>query len=307
MQVDEFKSDRDILESLFAQRATSQGAIGVDGHAKIRTTVDDALAKLKEHIRDFDTRNYLDARNFLTAWRTRRIFRRPVKRDGIYRSPISHNHPAICRRHGASLSWSRLSSPALSRQDPSNVQGRADRRRLSARRRQRVRGRPRSAGRHASLGRRAARWSWPSRSGWVTRSRWSRFAAGERVVKYGQTIGFATEAIAPGAWIHTHNLTAGSFERDYAAASEVPPEPAPLDGRTFAGYKRPDRKPGTRNYIAVISTVNCSASVSKYVAARFGADALEQTIPTSTAWWRSRTAAAAACSSAARATPRSTA
>lgn len=99
-------------------------------------------------------------------------------------------------------------------------------------------------------------------------------AAGERVVKYGQTIGFATEDVAPGSWVHTHNLTAGSFARDYAAASEVPPDPPPLAGHTFAGYKRPDRKPGTRNYIAVISTVNCSASVSKFVAARFGADAL---------------------------------
>jgi altronate hydrolase len=100
-------------------------------------------------------------------------------------------------------------------------------------------------------------------------------AAGQNVVKYGQTIGFATKDVAPGAWIHTHNLTAGQFARDYAAASEVPPEPAPLSGHTFAGYKRPDRKPGTRNYIAVISTVNCSASVSKFVAARFGSEALK--------------------------------
>jgi hypothetical protein len=52
-------------------------------------------------------------------------------------------------------------------------------------------------------------------------------AAGKPVVKYGQTIGFATEAIAPGAWIHTHNLTAGQFARDYAAATEIPPDPPP--------------------------------------------------------------------------------
>mgnify|MGYP001208106993 CR=1 FL=1 len=100
-------------------------------------------------------------------------------------------------------------------------------------------------------------------------------AKGQRVVKYGQTIGFATENIGVGGWIHTHNLTAGQFDRDYAAATEIPPEPAPLVGRTFEGYKRPDRPAGTRNYIAVISTVNCSASVSKYVAARFSAEALK--------------------------------
>ncbi len=101
-------------------------------------------------------------------------------------------------------------------------------------------------------------------------------AADKPVVKYGQIIGFATEAIAPGTWIHTHNLTAGQFARDYAAASEIPPDPTPLTGRTFQGYRRPDGKAGTRNYIAVISTVNCSASVSKYVAARFNAESLKQ-------------------------------
>ena len=52
---------------------------------------------------------------------------------------------------------------------------------------------------------------------------------GQPVIKYGQTIGFATEAIAPGTWIHTHNLTAGQFARDYAAASEIPPDPGAAD------------------------------------------------------------------------------
>ncbi|REK11402.1 MAG: altronate dehydratase [Planctomycetota bacterium] len=98
--------------------------------------------------------------------------------------------------------------------------------------------------------------------------------SGEQVLKYGQIIGFATADIAPGAWIHTHNLAAGAFDRDYAASTEVPPDPERLTGLSFEGYRRPDRKPGTRNYVAVISTVNCSATVSKAVAARFGGDAL---------------------------------
>ncbi|MGD9720339.1 MAG: UxaA family hydrolase [Pirellulales bacterium] len=101
-------------------------------------------------------------------------------------------------------------------------------------------------------------------------------AQGQPVTKYGQTIGFATLAIEPGEWIHTHNLEAGKFARDYAAASEVPPDPPPITGRTFAGYRRPNGAAGTRNYIAVISTVNCSASVSKYVAARFTPELLKQ-------------------------------
>ena len=102
---------------------------------------------------------------------------------------------------------------------------------------------------------------------------------GQPATKYGQTIGFATEEIAPGAWVHAHNLTAGQFARDYAAASEVPPPPKPLEGYTFQGYERPDRLPGTRNYIAVISTVNCSATVSKYVAARFNSETLKRDFP----------------------------
>ena len=98
----------------------------------------------------------------------------------------------------------------------------------------------------------------------------------QRIIKYGQTIGFATEAVPAGGWLHTHNLTAGQFARDYAAATEIPADPVPVTGRTFEGFRRPDRRPGTRNYIAVISTVNCSASVSKYVAARFNAEALRE-------------------------------
>lgn len=101
-------------------------------------------------------------------------------------------------------------------------------------------------------------------------------AAGEAVVKYGQIIGFTTEAIAAGTWLHTHNVTAGQFQRDYAAATEIPPEPAPISGRTFQGYRRPDGKAGTRNYVAIISNVNCSASVSKYVARKFGPEILKQ-------------------------------
>ncbi len=99
---------------------------------------------------------------------------------------------------------------------------------------------------------------------------------GEPVVKYGQTIGFATRRIEPGDWVHSHNLTAGAPHRDYAFASEVPADPEPIQGKTFLGYRRPDGRAGTRNYIAVISSVNCSASVSKYIAARFDRRILAQ-------------------------------
>jgi altronate hydrolase len=105
---------------------------------------------------------------------------------------------------------------------------------------------------------------------------------GAAVYKYGQIIGFASQDIAPGDWVHVQNVGADLFERDYAYCSETPPRPVAKEERTFLGYDRgPERaepyRYGTRNYIAVISTVNCSAATSKYITQRFNAtDLLKQ-------------------------------
>jgi len=99
-------------------------------------------------------------------------------------------------------------------------------------------------------------------------------AAGEPVRKYGQLIGYATVAIEPGDWVHSHNLAVGALNLDYAYATEVPEDPEPILGRTFPGYRRNDGRVATRNYIALVSTVNCSASTSKYVADRFSPELL---------------------------------
>ena len=96
-----------------------------------------------------------------------------------------------------------------------------------------------------------------------------RIPKGARVVKYGQAIGVTTENVEPGDWVHSHNLSNGDLELDYAPATQVPPAPPPITDRTFLGYRRANGKAGTRNYIAVISTVNCSASVCRFVAERF--------------------------------------
>ncbi len=93
--------------------------------------------------------------------------------------------------------------------------------------------------------------------------------AGDPVRKYGQVIGFASKAIPRGGWVHTHNVNADLFDRDYAFATELAPPPPLVEPRTFLGYLRPDGRVGTRNYVAVISTVNCSASTSKFIADRF--------------------------------------
>ena len=94
-------------------------------------------------------------------------------------------------------------------------------------------------------------------------------AIGEPVRKYGQVIGFAATPIGAGAWVHVHNVAAGRFERDYAHATEAAPAPPGVEPRTFPGYLREDGRVGTRNYVAVISAVNCSASTSRLVAERF--------------------------------------
>lgn len=98
---------------------------------------------------------------------------------------------------------------------------------------------------------------------------------GQPVLKYGWSIGNASQAISPGDHIHSHNLRCEHKVDLEALATDTPPRPALVAGPTFQGFVRADGRVGTRNYIAVISTVNCSASVSRQVAQRFAsADAL---------------------------------
>jgi len=101
------------------------------------------------------------------------------------------------------------------------------------------------------------------------------------VRKYGQIIGFAQGAIAPGAHVHTHNLAMKDFGRDYQFCAEAKAVDyyAPERMRFFQGYARLGGKVGTRNYVAVISSVNCSASVSHYVRDRFRTDDFRRQFP----------------------------
>jgi altronate hydrolase len=102
---------------------------------------------------------------------------------------------------------------------------------------------------------------------------------GEAVRKYGQIIGFANQDIAAGSHVHVHNVSADNFERDYAFCRDCPPPPQPAEPRYFMGYDRGDGRCGTRNYIAIISTVNCSASTSKYISEKFRASDLLRQYP----------------------------
>lgn len=93
--------------------------------------------------------------------------------------------------------------------------------------------------------------------------------ADEPIFKFGWPIGLAKHAIQPGTHVHTHNVRCDHVIDMAALASDIPAAPAPLHDYTFEGYRRADGKVGTRNYVAIISNVNCSASVAKLIAERF--------------------------------------
>jgi altronate hydrolase len=96
-------------------------------------------------------------------------------------------------------------------------------------------------------------------------------AAGAPVRRYGQIIGFATVPIAPGDHVHQHNLEAGPLDQRFEAAVDGEPTRyrSAAEMRTFDGYLRSDGRVGTRNYILVVPTVNCSATVVRMVGERF--------------------------------------
>ncbi|MBT5111427.1 MAG: altronate dehydratase, partial [Rhodospirillaceae bacterium] len=100
---------------------------------------------------------------------------------------------------------------------------------------------------------------------------------GEAVLKYNTTIGFASEFIPAGTMVHNHNISFQEFDRDYAYGRDYKPLVLfPESERaTFQGYMRPDGRAGTRNYIAVVSTVNCSATVVHEIADYFTKERLK--------------------------------
>jgi altronate hydrolase len=96
-------------------------------------------------------------------------------------------------------------------------------------------------------------------------------AAGQPVRRYGHPIGLARCDIRPGDHVHTHNLGAESFERVLEReAHRLPVNPLPVDERrTFLGYRRAAGRAGTRNYLVVVASVNCSAGAAREIAHHF--------------------------------------
>jgi altronate hydrolase len=92
---------------------------------------------------------------------------------------------------------------------------------------------------------------------------------GAPVRRYNQIIGFATRDIRAGEHVHVHNIAMGDFERDYAFGVDAKPTQYFDPPATFQGIVRPDGRVATRNYIGVITSVNCSATVAKLIARQF--------------------------------------
>ncbi|MGH1414213.1 MAG: UxaA family hydrolase [Pelagimonas sp.] len=101
-------------------------------------------------------------------------------------------------------------------------------------------------------------------------------AAGEKVQKYAQTIGFASEDIVAGAHVHTHNLAFRTVEATYEFATNLRPVTPAETQDTFMGYRRDTGRVGTRNYIAVLTSVNCSATAARMIAQAFTPEIMAQ-------------------------------
>jgi altronate hydrolase len=100
----------------------------------------------------------------------------------------------------------------------------------------------------------------------------ARIAAGEPVRRYGQIIGFASRVIEPGQHVHVHNMSMGEFDRAHEFCVDARPTAYVDVPATFNGILRPDGRVATRNYIGVLTSVNCSATAARAIADHFRRD-----------------------------------
>ncbi|WP_416151170.1 UxaA family hydrolase [Salipaludibacillus sp. HK11] len=90
---------------------------------------------------------------------------------------------------------------------------------------------------------------------------------GENIIKYGYPIGQATQDIAPGDWVHTHNVKTNlKGTLDYTYTPKPPQATEKVEPRTFQGYVRENGDVGIRNEIWVINTVGCINKTCEIVA-----------------------------------------
>lgn len=97
-------------------------------------------------------------------------------------------------------------------------------------------------------------------------------AVGQPVRRYDQIIGVATQSIAKGAHVHTHNLAFSDFAREHAPGAGAQPTAYVDKPATFDGIVRADGRVATRNYIGILTSVNCSATAARAIADHFRRD-----------------------------------
>ena len=101
-----------------------------------------------------------------------------------------------------------------------------------------------------------------------------QMALGDPVRKYSQLIGYASCDIMPGDHVHTHNVDFRNTAMEYEFSTDLRLMPSPAKQDTFMGFRRENGKVGTRNYIAIITSVNCSATAARMIADYFTPEVL---------------------------------
>ncbi|MEM9872335.1 MAG: altronate dehydratase family protein [Pseudomonadota bacterium] len=91
---------------------------------------------------------------------------------------------------------------------------------------------------------------------------------GDVIRKYAQVIGYAAQDIAAGDHVHTHNVAFRNTDTAYEFGTNLRPA-TPAGGDTFMGFRRENGDVGTRNYIAIVTSVNCSATAARMIAGHF--------------------------------------
>lgn len=100
----------------------------------------------------------------------------------------------------------------------------------------------------------------------------ARFIAkGEPVLKYNTVIGFASEDLVPGTWMHSHNILFDEVQKDYAFSRDYRPTEfvSAAERAAFQGIVRTDGRVGTRNYIGVFTLGNAGATAARKIASHF--------------------------------------
>jgi altronate hydrolase len=102
--------------------------------------------------------------------------------------------------------------------------------------------------------------------------------AGQPVRRYNQVIGLAKADIEPGQHVHTHNLAFGDVARDHAVGADARPTIYAAEPAHFDGIVRADGRIATRNYVGILTSVNCSATVARAIADHFRRDLRPQAL-----------------------------